>query len=43
MRRRTLIAGLGGAATVGMERSVRGLDSASATQSLADVWLTDLR
>ena len=33
----------GGVATVGMERSVRGLDSASATQSLADVWLTDLR
>jgi peptide/nickel transport system substrate-binding protein len=33
----------GAASTVGMERSVRGLDTASATQSLADVWLTDLR
>jgi peptide/nickel transport system substrate-binding protein len=33
----------GAAARVGMERSVRGLDSASACQPLADVWLTDLR
>lgn len=33
----------GAAATLAMERSVRGLDSASAGQSLADVWLTDLR
>jgi ABC-type transport system substrate-binding protein len=33
----------GEAATIGIERSVRGLDSAAATQSLADVWLTDLR
>jgi ABC-type transport system substrate-binding protein len=29
--------------TVGIERSVRGIDSAAADQSLADVWLTDLR
>ena len=29
--------------TVGLERSVRGIDSAAAVQSLADVWLTDLR
>ena len=27
----------------GLERSVRGIDSATAVQSLADVWLTDLR
>lgn len=33
----------GAAGTFGMERSVRGLDSAAASQSLADVWLTDLR
>jgi peptide/nickel transport system substrate-binding protein len=33
----------GAAATLALERSVRGLDSASASQSLADVWLTDLR
>ena len=33
----------GAAAVVGIERSVRGFDSAAAAQSLADVWLTDLR
>jgi peptide/nickel transport system substrate-binding protein len=33
----------GGGKTLGLERSVRGLDSAAAGQSLADVWLTDLR
>ncbi|MFN8114186.1 MAG: ABC transporter substrate-binding protein [Solirubrobacterales bacterium] len=33
----------GSAAVVGIERSVRGIDSAAAAQSLADVWLTDLR
>ena len=33
----------GAAATIGVERSVRGIDSTSASQSLADVWLTDLR
>ncbi len=37
----TAVAGRG--ATVGLERSVRGIDSATAVQSLADVWLTDLR
>lgn len=30
-------------AVVGLERSVRGIDTASADQSLADVWLTNLR
>jgi MarR-like DNA-binding transcriptional regulator SgrR of sgrS sRNA len=29
--------------TIGIERSVRGIDSTAAAQSLADVWLTDLR
>ena len=38
-----LTAVAGRAATVGLERSVRGIDSATAVQSLADVWLTDLR
>ncbi len=33
----------GAAVTIGLERSVRGIDSATAVQSLADVWLTDLR
>ncbi len=33
----------GTAVTLGVERSVRGIDSAAAVQSLADVWLTDLR
>jgi len=33
----------GAAATIGLERSVRGIDAANASQSLADVWLTDLR
>jgi ABC-type transport system substrate-binding protein len=33
----------GAGATIGLERSVRGIDAASAGQSLADVWLTDLR
>jgi len=33
----------GAAATIGVERSVRGIDTATAVQSLADVWLTDLR
>jgi peptide/nickel transport system substrate-binding protein len=33
----------GGGAKVGLERSVRGIDSGEADQSLADVWLTDLR
>ncbi len=32
-----------GGVTIGIERSVRGFDSATAGQSLADVWLTDLR
>lgn len=38
-----LLTTVDGAAIVGIERSVRGIDSASAAQSLADVWLTDLR
>jgi peptide/nickel transport system substrate-binding protein len=29
--------------TMGVERSVRGIDTAAADQPLADVWLTDLR
>ncbi len=33
----------GGGDVVGIERSVRGLDAADPGQSLADVWLTDLR
>jgi peptide/nickel transport system substrate-binding protein len=33
----------GGGAKVGLERSVRGIDSGGTDQSLADVWLTDLR
>ena len=33
----------GGGANLGLERSVRGIDSASPTQSLADTWLTELR
>jgi ABC-type transport system substrate-binding protein len=33
----------GSATVVGIERSVRGIDTAAAAQSLADVWLTDLR
>jgi MarR-like DNA-binding transcriptional regulator SgrR of sgrS sRNA len=33
----------GPAARLGLERSVRGIDSAAAAQALADVWLTDLR
>ena len=33
----------GGGAAIGIQRSVRGLDSAAADQALADVWLTDLR
>ena len=33
----------GPAAKLGLERSVRGIDSAAAAQPLADVWLTDLR
>jgi len=32
-----------GSRTIGLERSVRGIDSVAAAQSLADVWLTDLR
>jgi ABC-type transport system substrate-binding protein len=36
------LVGHGGAA-MGIERSVRGIDTAAADQSLADVWLTDLR
>ena len=32
-----------GSAALGLERSVRGIDSAQAGQSLADAWLTDLR
>ena len=32
-----------GGTALGLERSVRGFDSASTAQSLADVWLTDLR
>lgn len=32
-----------GTEKLGLERSVRGIDSASSTQSLADVWLTELR
>jgi ABC-type transport system substrate-binding protein len=39
-----LLTTVGGAgAVIGIERSVRGIDSAAAAQSLADVWLTDLR
>jgi peptide/nickel transport system substrate-binding protein len=33
----------GEGATMGVERSVRGIDSAADDQPLADVWLTDLR
>ena len=33
----------GGGAAIGIQRSVRGIDSAAADQALADVWLTDLR
>ena len=33
----------GPAVKLGLERSVRGIDSAAAAQALADVWLTDLR
>lgn len=33
----------GDGATIGIERSVRGVSSADDEQSLADVWLTDLR
>jgi peptide/nickel transport system substrate-binding protein len=44
VRSAPLLTTVGGkAAMLGMERSVRGLDSASACQPLADVWLTDLR
>ena len=32
-----------GTEKLGLERSVRGIDSASPTQSLADTWLTELR
>lgn len=37
----TLVVGRG--AKVGIERSVRGIESGESDQSLADVWLTDLR
>jgi peptide/nickel transport system substrate-binding protein len=33
----------GGGVSIGFERAVRGIDSTRADQSLADVWLTDLR
>jgi len=33
----------GGGAILGLERSVRGIESAEPDQALADVWLTDLR
>lgn len=33
----------GGGAALGMERSVRGIETAAADQSLANVWLTDIR
>jgi peptide/nickel transport system substrate-binding protein len=33
----------GGGSRIGMERSVRGIDSGAPDQPLADVWLTDLR
>ena len=33
----------GAGATIGLERSVRGIDTANVAQSLTDVWLTDLR
>ena len=33
----------GGGSVLGMARSVRGIDSTTAAQSLADVWLTNLR
>jgi len=33
----------GAGAVIGFDRSVRGLDSSRADQSLADVWLTELR
>jgi len=33
----------GGGAVLGMERSVRGIETAQADQPLADAWLTDIR
>lgn len=33
----------GGGSTIGLERSVRGIESAEADQPLSDAWLTDLR
>lgn len=33
----------GGGSVLGMERSVRGIESAATDQPLADVWLTDIR
>ncbi|MDQ3102279.1 MAG: ABC transporter substrate-binding protein [Actinomycetota bacterium] len=33
----------GGGSVLGMERSVRGIESAASDQPLADVWLTDIR
>lgn len=44
LRRQPLVTAVrGGGAKLGLERSVRGIDSASPTQSLADAWLTQLR
>ena len=44
LRREPLLAVVrSGGSGIGLERSVRGIDSASPTQSLADTWLTELR
>lgn len=44
LRRQPLLTATpGGGTKLGLERSVRGIDSASPTQSLADAWLTELR
>lgn len=39
----TSVPGAGADAVIGVERSVRGISTTAAAQSLADVWLTDLR
>lgn len=44
LRREPLLAVVrSGGTGIGLERSVRGIDSASPTQSLANTWLTELR
>lgn len=44
LRREPLLTAVrGGQMKIGLERSVRGIDSAVAAQSLADTWLTELR